>query len=120
MSWEAVYRFVKKVPRGRVTTYGRVARALRLSGGARAAGYAMAGCPRGLGVPWHRVVGSGGRILISEPHASLQLRLLETEGVVLRGRRVDLATCGWPPTKKPFGRRKRKPSPGTSRSRKRP
>ena len=45
-----------------------------LRGGARAAGYAMAACPSGRGIPWHRVVGAGGRVMIPEPHASLQRR----------------------------------------------
>jgi methylated-DNA-protein-cysteine methyltransferase-like protein len=112
MSWETVYRLVKKIPRGRVATYGDLARALRLPGGARAAGYAMAACPRARGVPWQRVVGAGGRLLISEPHAGLQQRLLETEGVAMRGRRVDMAKCAWSPIIKSSGRRKRKPSKG--------
>src|SRR5215469_16259868 len=55
-SWDPVYRLVRKIPRGRVTTYGAVAKALRLRGGARAAGHAMAACPSGSGIPWHRVV----------------------------------------------------------------
>ena len=107
MSWGTVYRLVKKIPRGRVTTYGDLARALRLPGGARAAGYAMAACPRASGVPWQRVVGAGGHLLISEPLAGLQQRLLETEGVAMRGHRVDMAKCAWSPTKKSPGRRKR-------------
>ena len=85
MPWEPVYRLVKKIPRGRVTTYGELARALRLPGGARVAGYAMAGCPSGQGIPWHRVVGAGGKLLIREPYASLQRRLLESEGVEIEG-----------------------------------
>ena len=71
MSWAPVYRLVKQIPRGCVTTYGHIAKALRLRGGARVVGYAMAACPSGRGIPWHRVVGAGGRLLISEPHASL-------------------------------------------------
>ena len=51
MSWETVYILVKKIPRGRVTTYGELARALRLSGGARAVGYAMAACPAAAAFP---------------------------------------------------------------------
>ncbi len=113
MSWEAVYRLVKKIPLGRVTTYGDLARALNLPGGARAAGYAMAACPSGRGVPWQRVVGAGGRLLISEPHASLQLKLLETEGVIMRGRRVDMAACAGSPVKKSLRRSKRKSSRAT-------
>lgn len=108
MSWEPVYRLVKKIPRGRVTTYGELARALRLPGGARAVGYAMAACPSGRGIPWHRVVGSGGRLLIPEPHAGLQRRLLETEGVTTEGGAADLGRYGWSPAKPRGAARKRK------------
>ena len=97
MSWALVYRLVKQIPRGRVITYGQLARALRLRGGARAAGRAMAACPAGRGIPWHRVVGAGGRILLREPTASLQRRLLESEGTRLVGGRVDLARHRWSP-----------------------
>ncbi len=101
MSWERVYRLVKRIPRGRVLTYGQLARAVRLRGGARAAGRAMAACPRGRGIPWHRVVGAGGRILIREPHASLQRRLLESEGTRLIEGRVDLEQHRWTHKRKP-------------------
>ena len=94
-SWDPVYKLVKKIPRGRVTTYGAVAKALRLRGGARAAGHAMAACPSGKGIPWHRVVGAGGRLLIREPHSSLQRRLLETEGVAIDGKRVNMKKHSW-------------------------
>ncbi|MGA8366039.1 MAG: MGMT family protein [Candidatus Acidiferrales bacterium] len=100
MSWEPVYGLVKKIPRGRVTTYGQLAKALRLAGGARAIGYALAACPAGRGIPWHRVLGAGGRIRVPEPHAALQRRLLETEGVAIERGRVNLARFGWPPAKK--------------------
>jgi methylated-DNA-protein-cysteine methyltransferase-like protein len=98
-SWDVVYRLVKKIPRGRVTTYGELARALRLKGGARAAGHAMAACPTGRGIPWQRVVGSGGRLLIREPYAALQRKLLESEGVRIEGRAVDMKRYGWSPVK---------------------
>jgi methylated-DNA-protein-cysteine methyltransferase related protein len=99
MSWTPIYELVKKIPRGRVTTYGEIARALKVRGGARAVGHAMAGSPNGQGIPWHRVVGAGGRLLISEPHASLQRRLLETEGVAMTERRVNMATHAWSPAR---------------------
>jgi methylated-DNA-protein-cysteine methyltransferase-like protein len=108
MSWEPVYRLVKKIPRGRVTTYGDLARALRVRGGARVVGYAMAGCPNGRGIPWHRVVGAGGRLLTSEPHSSLQRKLLESEGIDLGGRRIDMKRYFWSPAKKRLSVRKRK------------
>jgi len=100
MSWEPVYRLVKKIPRGRVTTYGELARALRLPGGARAVGYAMAACPSGRGIPWQRVIGAGGKVRMPEPHASLQRRLLGTEGVEFDGHTIHLKKFGWSPGKK--------------------
>ncbi len=101
MSWTPVYALVKRIPRGRVMTYGQLARTLRLRGGARTAGRAMAACPAGCGIPWHRVVGAGGRILLGEPHDALQRRLLESEGTRLVDGRVDLARHLWPPKRAP-------------------
>jgi methylated-DNA-protein-cysteine methyltransferase-like protein len=104
MSWDPVYRLVKLIPRGRVLTYGAVAKALHLPGGARTAGRAMAGCPSGKGIPWHRVVGANGKLLIREPYASLQRKLLETEGVVMTERRVNMKLHQWS-----IARRKKSP-----------
>jgi methylated-DNA-protein-cysteine methyltransferase related protein len=97
LAWEAIFTLVKRVPKGRVITYGQLARAAELRGGARAAGYAMAACPKGRGIPWHRVVGAGGRILLGEPRASLQRRLLESEGIEFRGGRLELEGREWSP-----------------------
>ncbi len=113
MSWELVYQVVKKIPRGRVTTYGELARRLRIRGGARVVGYAMAGCPSGRGIPWHRVVGAGGRLIIREPYASLQRRLLESEGVKIEGARIDMRAYALAAPKKKSGAR-------AARTRKRP
>src|ERR1700721_571233 len=88
MNWNPIYALVKKIPRGQVMTYGGLAKALRLPGGARTAGRAMAASPSGEGVPWHRVVGAGGKLLIREPHASLQRKLLESEGLALAEKRI--------------------------------
>jgi methylated-DNA-protein-cysteine methyltransferase related protein len=113
VSWEPVYRLVTKIPRGRVATYGQLAKMLRLGGGARAIGYALAASPAGRGIPWHRVLGAGGRIRVPEPHAALQRRLLEAEGVAVEGGRVDLADYGWTPLAKKRSRtRKRRKSAG--------
>ena len=97
MSWNHVYRFVQRIPRGRVLTYGGLAKALHLPGGARSAGRAMAATPSGKGIPWHRVLGERGKILIREPYASLQRKLLESEGVTIVESRVDLKRHLWKP-----------------------
>jgi len=115
--WDLVYAMVKKIPRGKALTYGALAKATKLPGGARTAGRAMAGTPKGQGIPWHRVVGAGGKLLIREPYASLQKKLLASEGAKMTESRVDMKTCGWVPPRdrsakqKPPARRKKKASP---------
>src|SRR6202161_1830124 len=108
MSWDAIYRLVKRIPRGRVTTYGEIARALRVRGGARVVGYAMAGCPNGQGIPWHRVVGAGGELVIAQPRGSLQRKLLESEGIKLGERRIDMKLYAWGAAKRGAKRKLRK------------
>jgi methylated-DNA-protein-cysteine methyltransferase-like protein len=112
MSWDPVYWLVKQIPRGRVTTYGALAKALRLPGGARAVGYAMAACPNGRGIPWHRVVGAGGHTRMPEPQASLQQKLLSSEGIALKGLTIDMKVYGWLPKRKP----RNKPGKSTIKS----
>ena len=100
MSWDPVFRFVQRIPRGKVLTYGALAKSLRLPGGARSAGRAMAATPSGKGIPWHRVVGERGKILIREPYASLQRKLLESEGIAILESRVNLKRHLWKPPRK--------------------
>jgi methylated-DNA-protein-cysteine methyltransferase related protein len=111
MSWDGVYKLVKQIPRGRVTTYGALAKALRLRGGARTAGRAMAATPSGKGIPWHRVVGDGGKVLVREPYGSLQRKLLQSEGVELVEFRVDLKRYLWSPRKPAKSKPKQKARP---------
>ena len=113
MTWDPVYQLVKQIPRGRVTTYGALAKALRLRGGARTAGRAMAATPSGKGIPWHRVVGDRGKLLIREPYASLQRKLLESEGVPVVESRADLKSHFWKPAAKakPPVKQKARPVP---------
>ena len=115
MSWDPVYKLVKQIPRGRVITYGALAKALQLRGGARTAGRAMAATPSGRGIPWHRVVGERGKLLIPEPHASLQRKLLESEGVKIVEFRVDFEKHRWMPAKR--GAKKTTKSPRKKNSR---
>ena len=116
MSWAPVYTMVKRIPRGRVITYGGLAKALRLRGGARSAGRAMAASPSGKGIPWHRVVGYGGKLLIREPYASLQRKLLQSEGVALSESRVDMKKHAWKPSKSQFIKSNRKTKTKTKKT----
>ena len=93
-SYAAIYRIVRRIPRGRVATYGQVAQLAGLAGHARQVGYALHALPSGTAVPWHRVVNAAGEIsLRASPGAELTQRmLLEREGVRFDGRgRLSLA-----------------------------
>jgi len=80
-----VFAVVRRVPRGRVTTYGDVGKAIGLATIARHVGYALAALSEAHGdVPWHRVVDGRGRIA-SRPGDSRQRALLAAEGVELSG-----------------------------------
>jgi methylated-DNA-protein-cysteine methyltransferase-like protein len=78
---------IQKIPRGKVSTYGAVARASGLPRGARQVAWML---HRSFGLPWHRVLGAGGEIRLGGDSAIEQRLRLEAEGVVFRGRRVDM------------------------------
>jgi methylated-DNA-protein-cysteine methyltransferase related protein len=83
---QAIWHVVCAIPRGRVSTYGAVARAAGLPGRARQAGFALRVAPEALNLPWHRVVGASGHIVFpksSREHKE-QARRLRAEGVVVR------------------------------------
>lgn len=92
--YETIYDVVRRIPRGRVATYGQVATVAGLDGHARQVGYALHHLPASSGVPWHRVVNAKGEISprsLSDSH-ELQGELLLAEGVELDGKgRVNLA-----------------------------
>lgn len=95
-----VYRLVRRVPRGRVVTYGQVAAILGRPRGARAVGTAL-GALRGPLldlVPWQRVVNAAGRCSRRDGFgADVQRELLETEGVRFgRHGTIDLRKSRWP------------------------
>ena len=95
----AVYAVVREIPRGRVVTYGQVAAFLGHPRAARAVGTALAHLPKPLAriVPWQRVINASGRISIRGDvlRPDLQRQLLELEGVLFRGGRVDLKRFRW-------------------------
>jgi methylated-DNA-protein-cysteine methyltransferase related protein len=89
--FQEIWNVVAAIPRGQVSTYGAVARAAGLPGRARLAGRALRESPKEMRLPWHRVVGAGGRIVF--PRTALahreQTRRLRAEGVVVNEGRVS-------------------------------
>ena len=99
----AFCEIVRRIPAGKVATYGQIARLAGMPRCARTVGYAMALC-RDPGVPCHRVVDRfGGTKAVFDVHApGTQRALLEAEGVVFRpDGTVDLETCLWSPAEGP-------------------
>lgn len=99
-TYQRIYAWVRKIPRGKVATYGQVARLARLPGQARQVGYAMYALPEGTSVPWQRVINARGEVsLRTTPGAELTQRvLLEQEGIRFTARgRIDLVRYQWKP-----------------------
>jgi methylated-DNA-protein-cysteine methyltransferase-like protein len=99
-SYARIYATVRRIPKGRVATYGQVAELAGLPRAARQVGYAMAALRPGARVPWQRVVNARGEVSArGEPGAEeLQRLLLEREGVRFDAAgRIDLARHGWRP-----------------------
>jgi len=87
--FDDIRKTVCRIPRGKVATYGEVARAAGHPGTARQVAWALRDSAI-FGLPWQRVLGSGGRILLPGQAGVQQRRLLEREGVTFVGMRVDL------------------------------
>jgi methylated-DNA-protein-cysteine methyltransferase-like protein len=83
--FEIIRDAIRRIPKGKVSTYGDVARAAGFPGAARQVVWAL---QDSRGLPWHRVVGAGGKILLRGESALEQRFRLEAEGVVFRGGRV--------------------------------
>lgn len=100
--FEKIYRLVLRIPRGRVMTYGQIARLLEERYSPRLVGWAMHATPKDeRNIPWHRVINSQGaistgRVILAEPDR--QRLMLEAEGVVFDQRgHCDLGVYQWSP-----------------------
>jgi len=96
---ERILAAVKRIPRGRVSTYGNIAEVAGLPRRARLVGTVLRQTPASKDLPWFRVINSSGRISLpagSDAYGT-QRRKLEAEGVIFRGDRVDMQRYGWPP-----------------------
>ena len=98
-TWKRIYDVVRRIPRGKVATYGQVSALAGFPHAPRLAGYALHALPDGTPVPWHRVVAAGGRLSLARLSASsalTQRMRLEREGVGFDPRgRVRLERYGW-------------------------
>jgi methylated-DNA-protein-cysteine methyltransferase-like protein len=97
-TYERIYRAVRRIPRGRVATYGQIAEIAGLEGHARQVGYALNVLPSRSKVPWHRVINARGEISRRSGGDSheLQRHMLEREGVEFDADgRVSLRRFRW-------------------------
>jgi len=94
---------IRKIPRGKVATYGDVAYAAGFPGAARQVVWALHGSR---GLPWQRVVGAGGKILLPGIQGAEQRLRLQSEGVAFIGLRVDMKQhrYAWPMLRKKRGK----------------
>ena len=92
-----IWGTVRKIPRGRISTYGAIADEAGLFGQARLVGYALHNLPHGTDVPWHRVINSRGKVSFSKNSEmfDLQKKLLKKEGIVFKGEKTSMAMYGW-------------------------
>lgn len=76
---------IRLIPKGKVSSYGEVARAAGFPGRARQVVWALRNAR---GLPWHRVLGAGGKIMLPGENGLEQRMRLETEGITFRSGRV--------------------------------
>jgi methylated-DNA-protein-cysteine methyltransferase-like protein len=104
---------IRRIPKGKVSTYGDVARAAGFPGASRQVVWAL---QDSRGLPWHRVVGAGGKILLRGESALDQRFRLEAEGVIFHGSRIHMEAhqFNWP--KRTRGSGKRAAKSGSARA----
>ncbi len=101
-TYARIYAVVRRIPRGRVATYGQIAELAGLPGHARQVGYALHALPDGTAVPWHRVLNARGALSLRRSSGGeiAQRLLLEREGVRFdAGARVALERVRWRPSR---------------------
>ena len=102
-TYQKFYGVIRKIPRGRVATYGQIATLAGLPGHARQVGYALHALRGSTSVPWQRVINAAGRISLRPLTGGISQRmLLEKEGVFFDGERVSLARYAWKPVRRRF------------------
>jgi len=95
----ALYLVLGQVPAGKVVSYGQLADLAGLGRAARWVGRTLSQLPADTQLPWHRVLGAGGRLSLAlgTPSGDEQRARLRAEGVTLHNNRVDMLRHGWRP-----------------------
>ncbi|WP_409297241.1 MGMT family protein [Pseudomonas sp. KCJK8993] len=95
----ALYLTLAQVPEGKVVSYGQLAEMAGLGRAARWVGRTLSQLPAGTSLPWHRVLGAGGRISLpaGSPSGDEQRARLRAEGISVLNNRVDIRRHGWRP-----------------------
>jgi methylated-DNA-protein-cysteine methyltransferase-like protein len=94
-----IWETIQDIPRGRVANYGQVAEIAGIPRGARQVGYALRHAPKGLGLPWHRVITSSGRSAFDQNTRAFRTQRdrLAEEGVAMLNGKVDMSKYRWMP-----------------------
>jgi len=100
-TFDIIYAVVKKIPRGKIATYGQIAAIVSPGLPARIVGYALHGLPEDTDVPWYRVINRHGSISYTTSHnesISLQQKILEQEGIIFTTNgKINLGKYRWSP-----------------------
>jgi len=97
---QQVYKLTRRIPRGRVTTYGRIARALGNPGASRAVGNALNRNPYAPQVPCHRVIRADGSVGGFASGPARKMARLRKEGIIIKNGRIDLREYNYEPKAK--------------------
>lgn len=98
--YSRIYRCIAKIPKGKVATYGQIAKLVDASG-ARQVGYALSSTPDDMDIPWHRVINAKGEISerVGGGQDSVQYQRLLNEGVIFNRRgKISLSSYRWAPS----------------------
>ncbi len=95
--YHKIWQAVRRIPKGKVSTYGAIATLSGNPGQARLVGYALHRLVPGMEIPWHRVINAQGRVSLPGASGRRQLQALLKEGIISEDGKINLKRFGWPP-----------------------
>ncbi len=99
IDYRRIWNTVAAIPKGRVASYGQIAKLSGVANGARLVGWVLRSAPAHIDLPWHRVVNAQGKISIpvSDPAHGEQVRRLTAESVRVVAGRIEMSRFAWSP-----------------------